>query len=272
MALDLKSKLMSMDKKKLGLIVLAIVAALIAVVLTNNYIETNSNERAKALAGGLTEAAKKELAENIERNIVEKLNQDIVPRMNSLQTQMATQATATQQRPQQQSLSVKTPVGKRAITVVVDRIFAVGGFVSPGDYVDIITHLSAPANPNDPKGAQGITVTLFQNVLVLAVGNNMQPGTGYEAQQNATSIPITFALNPQEANLLSFVQQHGNLQLALRPSLDTQAYMLPAATWDALSDYIRATNGIDAGLPRQPGPESSVESKPPIEIFRGGQQ
>ena len=262
-----------MDKRKLGLIALAIVAASIAVVLTNNYIETSSNEKAKVLAGGLTEAAKKELAENIERNIVEKLNQDIVPRMNSLQAQMATQATpAQQQRPQQQSLAVKTPVGKRAITVVVDKIFAVGGFVSPGDYVDIITHLNAPANPNDPKGNQGITVTLFQNVLVLAVGNNMQPGTGFEAQQNATSIPITFALNPQETSLLSFVQQHGNLQLALRPSLDTQAYMLPAATWDELSNYIRTTNGIDAGLPKQQATESPVESKPPIEIFRGGQQ
>ena len=47
MALDLKS----MDKKKLSVIVMAVVAGFIAVGLTNDYINRNVNERAGAISG-----------------------------------------------------------------------------------------------------------------------------------------------------------------------------------------------------------------------------
>ena len=254
MAIDLRS----LDKKKLISVVVAITLALIVVVLTNNYIEENSQKRAKELTGGLTSAEMKKLVGRLD--ILEKANQEIMVRQNA-----ATQEKAQPPKPPAaQSLAVKTPVGKRAITAIIDKLFAVGGMISPGDHVDVITHMAIPSDPKDPQKTDIITLTLFQDVLVLAVGNNLQPGTGYEAQQNATSIQVTLALNPQEAGLISFVQQHGSLQLMLRPPLDTNAYLLPPATWDSLSEYIMATQGSDSVLKKQ------ERSKSQIEIYRGG--
>ena len=256
MAIDLRA----IDKKKLISIVAAIGLALIAMALTNNYIEENSKKKAQALTGGLTSADVKKLLTRVDA--LEKTNQDILARQNTLaQSQM----TAPQPKPSAQSLAVKTPVGKRAITVIIDKLFAVGGMISPGDHVDIISHLAIPSDPKDPQKADIITLTLFQDVLVLAVGSNLQPGTGYEAQQNVSSLQVTLALNPQEAGLISFTQQHGSLQLVLRPPLDTNAYILPPATWDSLSEYIMATQGSDSVLKKQ------EKSKAQIEIYRGGE-
>ena len=264
MAIDLRT----IDKRKIISGALAIGAALIATVLARSYIENSSIEKAKMLASSFGSAEAKQLLQRVEG--LERANQDLVAKQNSL-AQAQTAAAQAQTQVKVQSLAVKTPPGKRAITAIIDKLFAVGGLVAPGDTVDIIVHLAVPKNSQDPKQADLTTITLFQNVLILAVGTNFQPGSGYEAQQNATTIPITFALNPQEAELISFAQQHGTLQLVLRSPSETQAYLLPAATWESLSGYIMATQGTDVGVKKPKAPEPPVQPRPPIEIFKGGQ-
>ncbi len=266
MAIDLKS----MDKKKLGIVVFSIGAALVAMVLTNNYIEESSLRKAKAIAGGMTTDQIQQLLGRVEG--VEKASQELANRQNTLAQQAASQATVGQvvQRPQAALLAAKTPKGKRALTIMIEKLNAIGGIISPGDYVDIIIHLKVPPAISNAKQEEGVTVTLFQNVLVLAVGNNMQPGTEYEGMVNLTAVPITFALDPNEAGLISFAQQHGTLQLVLRPSADSQAYILPASTWNSLSDYITSTSGVNTIKGQEEVIEKPVESRPIIEIFRGG--
>lgn len=266
MAIDLKA--IVGDKKKLIIVTVAIGAGLIAMVLSNSYIEKNSEEKARVLAGGISSQETKRLLERIES--VEKANQDIASKQRFLE--QAAQAQAAGQaapKPLKQSLAVKTPADKRAITVVVEKLYAIGGMVSPGDYVDIITHLNIPSL--DPRAIKNemMTVTLFQNVLVLAVGNNTQPGIGEISLDQTGPIPITFALYPQEAGLISFAQQHGTLQLVLRSPLDTRSYLVPPATWNSLSDYVLETQGIDPGLTKKQQVEQP-KSAPNIEIFRGG--
>ncbi len=271
MAIDFKQ----LDKRKLASFAIAIAVGLIAMVLTNSFIEENSIKKAKMIAGGMSSAETQKLLERLEG--LERSNQEMAGRQQSLeqfaQMQMA-QAQQPTQRPTQQSLAVKTPQGKRAITVTVEKLFAVGGMVSPGDYVDIIAHLTIPRDTTAsvplPTGQdQIVSMTLFQNVLVLAVGNNTQPGVASTSQDNPNAIPVTFALNPQEAALASFVQQHGSLQLVLRPPLETQAYLLPPSSWDSLSDYVEKTQGFDLGVEKKGSP---VDPQAPIEIFRGGQK
>lgn len=266
MAIDLRS----MDKKKLGIIVFSIGAALVAMVLTNNYIEDSSLKKAKVIAGGMGSDQIKQLLGRVEG--VEKASQELANRQNIL-AQQAAQAPAgpvAQKVTQAAPLATKTPRGKRAITLMIDKLNALGGMISPGDHVDIIVHLNVPAAVVNAKQDEGVTVTVFQNVLVLAVGDNLQPGTEFAGMQNATSIPITFALDPNEAGLISFAQQHGTLQLALRPSAESQAYILPASTWNSLSDYISANSGAKV-IQKEESPvlEKPVE-RPVIEIFRGG--
>ena len=71
------------------------------------------------------------------------------------------------------ALSGLTPAGKRAVTILVDNISSVAGMLKPGDYVDVMAALQVPVQVAEGKqeGQLGI-LPLFQNVLVLAVGQN----------------------------------------------------------------------------------------------------
>ncbi len=266
MPIDLKA----IDKKKVAVVVLAIVMALLAVMLTHRYIKETSAKEAKILAGGMTGEETKKILSRVEG--IEKMNQELITRQNSLAQQaqaIAQEQAASKINPpkSQQSLAGKTPAGKRAITVIIDKVYAVGGMISPGDYVDVLAHLYTPSNIKGSDKTNTITLTLFQNTLVLAVGINLQSGLGYDAQQSASSLPVTLALNPQEAGLISFAQQHGVLQLVLRPPTETQSYILQPATWGSLSEYIMNTQGTDMGFRK-----SDIIEKPKarIEIYRGG--
>ncbi len=262
MAIDLKN----MDKKKLIFIAVAIAAGLIAVVLANNYIEESSQTKAIELMAPNNPL--KQQAEALAKRIdaLERNNQILATQQQAL-TQMKREQPAALR--QETSLGVKTPPGKRAVTAMVDKIYAVGGLVAPGDYVDIIAHLSVPDDLNKPGETNVVSVTLFQNVLILAVAGSMQSGQNVEAQR-ATSLPITFALDPQEAGLITFAEEHGKLQLSLRSPVETDAYKLPSTSWEGLSDYIKKTQGIDLSIETKKDSSAPKKSQP-IEIFRGAQ-
>ncbi|MFA5059294.1 MAG: Flp pilus assembly protein CpaB [Candidatus Omnitrophota bacterium] len=269
MAIDLKA----IDKKKVILVGIAIVMGIVSLVLANSYMEAEKEkDRAALVASAGT--AKKDIDALAKK--IEELSQQ--NRMLAAKQQesfaKAQQAAAAAATKTQTPLSLKTPPGKRAVTVNIDKLSAVGGLVSPGDYVDIIAHLSTP-NPKESeksKETEKISVTLFQNVLVLAIADNTQAGQGMDAQQKASILPITFALNPDEANLLAFAEQHGKLQLVLRQPGESESYQLPTASWDSLSNYLKTTQGLDLKIGKDADQDKPVkEESKPVEIFRGGQ-
>lgn len=170
------------------------------------------------------------------------------------------------------SLSMKTPAGKRAISVVVDNISALGGMLRPGDHVDVITVVPVPMPaPDGKQTVQLTTMPLFQDVLVLAVGSKLereevrsQKKTTEEKQpaQALSSFVITLALGPQEANLIAFIQeQQGKIRLILRSPTDTQTQTLAPGSWDAVIQYIYPQ------LMQQQ--QAQPEEKQKIEIYRG---
>lgn len=181
-------------------------------------------------------------------------------------------------------LSMVTPSGKRAVTIPMEPLMAVGGMVRPGDYVDILGTFPLPQAPGGQPG-QVVTITLFQNVLVLAVGSQLRETAQHAGRASreepsvttASAQTITFALPPQEAELISFAQEQGRLKLILRPPLDTQTQPLPVATAETLWQYILSMQGIQ--LPQQPEPEQpqakpEEEKKPSssLEVYRGGKK
>ena len=128
-------------------------------------------------------------------------------------------------------LAEGTPIGKRAITISVDSLSGLGGMIKPGNYVDVIALLPVPVTTADGKQVNQIAVMpLFQNILVLAVGQDTgtisASSAGKKAQEGerrSDSSPlITLALSPQEANLIAFVQEQGKLRLTLRSPADAQ--------------------------------------------------
>ena len=259
-AIDLKS----IDKRRAAIVAASVFAGLIAVVLTNGYI---SREKAKALKNVTPD--NKQLTDMSSR--IRGL-EEVATKLIQERRQPPSQQQQVALPPRiEETLALKTPAGKRAITVTVESLHAVGGLVNPGDYVDVIAHLSVPTDPDNSSYTENISVTLFQNVKVLSVAGRISSGA---AAARSGSVPITFALNPQEAELMSFAQQHGRLQLVLRSSVDTEAYVLPAANWKTLAEYIKSTQGMDIGWKESKKPESfdipAEEPKPDIEIFRGG--
>lgn len=255
------------DKKKMGVVILAIAAGLIAAILTGNYIRNESAMQAR-------EYEQKKIMPLVQE--IEGLRQENQQIMAALQRQQAAPRDDMRRPAPPQvtmtTLSEKTPVGKRAVTIQIDSLAAVGGLVNPGDRVDVLGRLSVPrlglAGKADP-----VTTVIFQNVEVLAVGPNVAKLGSYEEQQKARNLIVTLALNPEEAGLLSFAQQHGQLQFFLRPPSEHQTYVLNAPGWQTLGDYIRERQGVDINPPPPPKTDTvSQEEKPYIQIFKGGQQ
>ena len=150
------------------------------------------------------------------------------------------------------ALSGLTPAGKRAVTILVDNISSVAGMLKPGDYVDVMAALQVPVQVAEGKqeGQLGI-LPLFQNVLVLAVGQNSSTvssqGSRYQKKEDESSAQqqnqmITLALAPQEASLIAFVQEQGKIRLTLRSPADAKVEQVQPATWETLFKYLMPQN------------------------------
>jgi pilus assembly protein CpaB len=108
-------------------------------------------------------------------------------------------------------LAPTIPVGMRAVTVRVNDVAGVAGFVLPGMHVDVLVTGSA--------GETTMTNTVLQNMLVLSAGKDLQP----DAQGNAMPTPtVTLMARPSEAETLTLANSQGQIQLVLRNSSDQE--------------------------------------------------
>ena len=102
--------------------------------------------------------------------------------------------------------------GMRAVTVAIENVGAVEGFARPGSQVDVIYR--ADEHEETPE----VTMTLLENVEVLAVGTKAVPGQtvnlGADADNENNS--VTLAVTPHQAKALKVVEGHGELTLVLR--------------------------------------------------------
>jgi pilus assembly protein CpaB len=104
------------------------------------------------------------------------------------------------------------PPGMRAVSVRVNEVVAVAGFVIPGTRVDVLL-TGNPTGTNEP-----LTTTVLENVEVLAAGQKLQRS----AQGEPQSVPvITLLVSPEDAQKLTMASNEGRIQLALRNPLDT---------------------------------------------------
>ena len=158
-------------------------------------------------------------------------------------------------------LAFLIPSGLRAITIPVNEVLGVAGFIKPGTRVDLIEIL----HPKDD--GQGITWTLYQDIEVLAVSQDMgypnrdSPGSANQATNEAKiGASVTLAVTPLQAQKIVLAVEKGVLHLALRPILQEKEQAIPV---------IRENNLLPGGksIPSSPKPQSS---KRIIEIISGG--
>jgi pilus assembly protein CpaB len=113
--------------------------------------------------------------------------------------------------------------GQRAITIPVDRSLSMGGNLRPGHRVDVLGTFRKGEDRHNR-----VTVTLLQNVKVLAVGRSMQSNSFFvslssaASQKAARSRTVTLSVGLDEAALLSLSTKQGSLSLALRGRQDLE--------------------------------------------------
>src|SRR5919109_2415053 len=102
-------------------------------------------------------------------------------------------------------LSAVIPEGYRAMTVKVDDVVGISGFIMPGTMVDIVVVI----DPGDNRGSQQgpISKIVLQNIKVLANGQNIDKP---ENQRDANSVKaVTLQVTPEEAEKLALASSEG---------------------------------------------------------------
>jgi pilus assembly protein CpaB len=99
----------------------------------------------------------------------------------------------------------------RAISVRVDDVVGVAGFILPGNKIDIL------ATIKDRMTNKAATRTLLQNIKVLAVDQE----ASQEKEKPAIVRAVTLELKPDQAEIMVQAMQEGTIQLTLRNPLDS---------------------------------------------------
>jgi pilus assembly protein CpaB len=153
--------------------------------------------------------------------------------------------------------------GMRAVSVKVDEVIGVAGFVLPGTRVDVL--LTLDARDGRP---QAITKTLLQNVQTLATGQSVTRDKEGKAQ---TATVITLLVSPDDAELLALAAKEGRLQLALRNTLDTLTVSTSGARADKLSPGSASTASSRPQRTRTAAPAPRANPTV-VEGYRGGER
>ena len=104
--------------------------------------------------------------------------------------------------------------GMRAVAIPISVSTAAGGFILPGDRVDVMQAKQSEG----PTAAHGYTSqTLLQNVEVLAIDQASEPAKGAQAMVGATA---TLEVPAADAEVMTRAKAQGEVVLALRSYAD----------------------------------------------------
>jgi len=155
-------------------------------------------------------------------------------------------------------LAVTIPEGMRAVSVRVDEVIGVAGFVLPGTRVDVMLTL-----PPKLDRKETVTQMILQNMRVLAAGQIVQQ----DAQGKPIMVSVlTLMVTPEEAELLVLAANEGKIQLALRNTLDdADVHTIGANTRRLLPGDRSARNGGNGSAVVR-----TQAGVPVVEAYRGG--
>jgi pilus assembly protein CpaB len=158
------------------------------------------------------------------------------------------------------------PQGMRAVSVRVNEVIGVAGYVLPGTRVDVLVVL----NPTDQH--QNITSkVILTNVQVLAAGTKIDRET--DKNKPIAVTVVTLLVDPEEAERLTLASSEGKIQLALRNPLDRATPVTrgirPASLLGA-PPIVNAVNRSTSSSRPAPKAEAVAPPEPAtVEIIRG---
>lgn len=139
------------------------------------------------------------------------------------------------------SLSTMIEEGKRAVTVAVDDVRGVAGFIFPGDFVDVVL-----TRTNNSDGPLNFSEVILQHVKVLAIDQV----AGDRQERPTVAKAVTVEVTPEQALKILLATNVGKLSLILRQSAEI-----------ALSPEARIT---DHDLYAEPPPAPVVSPAPAV--------
>jgi pilus assembly protein CpaB len=162
------------------------------------------------------------------------------------------------------------PEGMRAVSVRVNEVVGVAGYVLPGTRVDVVATGSPAGQPGDTTSK-----VVLANVQVLTAGTRIEQ----EEQGKPMQVTVvTLLVNPEQAERLALASTEGKIQLALRNPLDQSAPptpgIRPAVLLGAAKAAPASTQARSTAPRARPGQPVTVEAPaaapaPTVEIIRG---
>jgi pilus assembly protein CpaB len=162
-------------------------------------------------------------------------------------------------------LTPAIPPGLRAVSVKVNEVIGVAGYVLPGTHVDVVATVSPTMNQADMT-----TKVILTNVEVLAAGTKIERTTDKDKPIPVTV--VTMLVDPEQAERLTLASTEGKIQLALRNPLDRLTPVTrgikPAALLGATATTPKpvARAGSFSAAARPP---AAVVEPTTVEIIRG---
>ena len=148
------------------------------------------------------------------------------------------------------------PPGMRALSVRVDEVVGVAGFVTPQTRVDVILIMQPPGEN------ESISKVILQNVKALSAGQQIQKTPSGEA----IVVPVvTVLVDPEQAEKLALAASQGRIQMALRNTLDFDTIQTEGQYASRLFSTRAPSGGTRRGARIGPTRGASV-----MEMYRGG--
>ena len=165
------------------------------------------------------------------------------------------------------------PDGMRAVSVRVNDVIGVAGYVLPGSKVDVLVTVS-PTNQSTDMTSK----VILNNVTVLAAGTRIERDVEKDNKPVSVSV-VTLLVDPLQSEALTLASTEGKIQLALRNPLDKTMPPTPGIRPAILLGQQGAPRAAVAvsrvASRRAPGPVAAPpvvaapEPLPTIEIIRG---
>ena len=151
------------------------------------------------------------------------------------------------------------PPGMRAVSVKVDEVIGVAGFVLPGTRVDVLV----TADVDVAETSTSITRMVLQNVQVMAARESIEHDV--EGKPRSVTV-ITLLVTPPDAEKLTLAATEGHIQLALRNVLDRDAVATSGSDMQALVRLQAPT------APTRPTAPAAARAPSPhlrVDVYRG---
>ncbi len=163
-------------------------------------------------------------------------------------------------------LSSMIPEGYRAMTVAVNDVVGVSGFIMPGTLVDIVVVITPPKGSGNEEM---ISKIVLQNIKVLASGQNIdKPKNDREVERAIKA--VTLQVTPEQAEKLALASSEGKLQLVMRNSVDQADEQTAGANKRSLLSGERAVIAPEPGSSSAPkaAPSSAIRRTAPRPVVR----